>query len=104
MVIAIVVLDRLRLDDPVGAISVHGVVGLYGLFLVPLTNAEASLLSQLAGAGAIFFWVFACSLLVWFVLRLTLGIRVSEADEYQGSDVTDCGVEAYPEFVSNKQA
>lgn len=103
VVLSIVVLDRLRLDDPVGAISVHGVVGLYGLFLVPLTNMEASVVTQLLGASAIFFWVFACSLVVWFVLRVTLTIRVSEADEYQGSDVTDCGVEAYPEFVSNKQ-
>lgn len=101
-VLSIVALDRLRLDDPVGAISVHGVVGLYGLLLVPLTSDEATLLNQLYGAGVIFAWVFSLSLLAWFLLRLTLGIRVSEDDEYVGSDTTDCGIEAYPEFVTQK--
>ncbi|RUO25841.1 ammonium transporter [Aliidiomarina minuta] len=102
VVLSIVVLDRLRLDDPVGAISVHGVVGLYGLLLVPVTSSDATVLNQLYGAGTIFAWVFGLSLVAWFLLKITLGIRISEDDEYQGSDISDCGVEAYPEFVTQK--
>ena len=105
VVLAIVVLDRLRIDDPVGAISVHGVVGLLGLLLVPVTNPRtddggASFSGQLVGALTIFVWVFAASLLVWAVLRVTMGIRVSYEDEYEGVDLAECGMEAYPEFTT----
>ncbi|WP_198675731.1 ammonium transporter [Aliidiomarina sedimenti] len=103
VVFSILALDRLRLDDPVGAISVHGVAGLYGLLLVPLSSADATLSAQLLGAGAIFGWVFGASLIVWLILKLTFGIRVHADEEYQGSDVSDCGVEAYPEFTPSKQ-
>ncbi|BDM63477.1 ammonium transporter channel family protein [Shewanella sp. NFH-SH190041] len=102
VVFSIVALDRARIDDPVGAISVHGVVGFFGLMLVPLSNGEASFAAQLLGAGVIFAWVFVASLLVWAVLKMTMGIRVSEEEEYQGMDVSDCGIDAYPEFVSVK--
>lgn len=104
VVFSIVGLDRLRIDDPVGAISVHGVVGLYGLLVVPLTNSGASFLTQLGGAGVIFGWMFATSLVIWFLLKVTLGIRVSATEEYRGSDISDCGIEAYPEFVANQQS
>lgn len=103
VVFSILALDRLKLDDPVGAISVHGVVGFYGLMLVPLTNSDASLVGQLTGAGVIFGWMFVTSALIWVVLKYTLGIRVSETEEYRGSDITDCGIQAYPEFVANRQ-
>ena len=100
VVAAIVALDKLRIDDPVGAISVHGVVGVWGLLAVPITNTEASLTWQLIGVGAIFSWVFATSFAAWSLLSLTLGIRVSEDEEYDGVDIGECGLEAYPEFSS----
>jgi len=98
---SIVWLDReLKIDDPVGAISVHGVVGLWGLLAVPLTNSSASFVGQLVGAGTIFVWVFGTSLLLWLGLKAAMGIRVSEEEEEDGVDLTECGLEAYPEFVS----
>ncbi|MEM9057541.1 MAG: hypothetical protein AAGD86_08700, partial [Pseudomonadota bacterium] len=97
---AIVFMDRLKIDDPVGAISVHGVVGIWGLLAVPLTNPEAALTAQLLGIGVIFAWVFGTSFVVWLVLKATLGIRVSEEDEATGLDRVDCGLDAYPEFTS----
>jgi Amt family ammonium transporter len=100
VVFSIVTLDKLRIDDPVGAISVHGVVGLLGLLLVPVTNGEnSSFVGQLIGAGTIFAWVFVTSLIVFFAIKATLGIRVSEEEEYEGVDLSECGLEAYPEFV-----
>jgi len=101
VVLSIVWLDReLKIDDPVGAISVHGVVGLWGLLAVPLTNSSASFLGQLVGAGTIFVWVFGTSLLLWLGLKAAMGIRVSDEEEEDGVDLTECGLEAYPEFVS----
>jgi Amt family ammonium transporter len=100
VVLAIVTLDKLRIDDPVGAISVHGVVGLLGLLLVPVTNSENSSFSgQLIGAATIFVWVFGSSLIVWSILKAAMGIRVSDQEEYEGVDMSECGMEAYPEFV-----
>jgi Amt family ammonium transporter len=102
VVFSIITLDKLKIDDPVGAISVHGVVGLLGLLLVPVTNGEnSSFTGQLIGAATIFFWVFICSLIVFFIIKMTLGIRVSEEEEYEGVDLSECGLEAYPEFVTN---
>lgn len=96
---SIVMLDKLRIDDPVGAISVHGVVGIWGLLAVPITNEDASLAWQLIGIVSIFAWVFVTSFIAWFALRSTVGIRVSEESEYEGVDLDECGLEAYPEFV-----
>jgi Amt family ammonium transporter len=101
VVFAITMLDKLRIDDPVGAISVHGVVGIWGLLAVVLSNSDATLTAQLIGIGTIFAWVFGTSLLVWGVIKMVMGIRVSEEDEYNGMDISDCGLEAYPEFVSS---
>jgi Amt family ammonium transporter len=104
VVFAIITLDKLKIDDPVGAISVHGVVGLLGLMLVPVTNpltedGGASFSGQLIGALTIFIWVFGASLVVWGILKAVMGIRVSEEEEYAGVDMSECGMEAYPEFV-----
>jgi ammonium transporter, Amt family len=99
VVVAIIGLDKMRIDDPVGAISVHGVVGIWGLLAVCLTNPDATLVAQLIGLGAIFAWVFAVSLGLWLLLKLTIGIRVSEQSEYEGVDREECGLEAYPEFT-----
>ena len=97
---SIVTLDKLRIDDPVGAISVHGVVGIWGLLAVCFTNEDASLLAQLLGLVSIFAWVFITSFIVWFVIKKAVGIRVSEEEEYEGVDLSECGLEAYPEFLS----
>ena len=97
--ISILGLDRLRIDDPVCAISVHGSVGLWGLLAVPLTNPEAAFLTQLLGLGTILAWVFGMSFAVWFGLKAAVGIRVSAEEEYEGVDLSECGLEAYPEFM-----
>ncbi len=102
VVFAIITLDKLRIDDPVGAISVHGVCGLLGLMLVPVTNSDVSFSGQLIGAATIFVWVFGTSLVVWAILKAVIGIRVSEEEEYEGVDIAECGMEAYPEFTSGK--
>jgi len=100
VVFSIVALDKLRVDDPVGAISVHGTAGIWGVLAVLLSNEGATLTGQLAGIGAIFGFVFAASLAFWLLLRVIMGIRVDAADEYEGLDVSECGMHAYPEFVS----
>lgn len=99
VVFSIQFLDRLKIDDPVGAISVHGTCGLLGLLLVPATNPDAAFIGQIVGAITIFTWVFVSSLLVWSVLKAVMGIRISEEEEYEGMDKADCGIEAYPEFT-----
>ncbi|MCE8017400.1 ammonium transporter [Halomonas sp. MCCC 1A17488] len=98
VVAAIVTLDKLRIDDPVGAISVHGVVGIWGLLAVPLSDADTSFGAQIVGAIAIFTWVFVASLVVWLAIKALMGVRVSEEEEYEGVDLAECGMEAYPEF------
>ncbi|MEO9653827.1 ammonium transporter [Marinomonas sp.] len=98
VVISILTLDKLKIDDPVGAISVHGVVGLWGLLAVPLTNDGASFSGQIAGAITIFVWVFAASLVTWLIIKAIMGVRVTEEEEYEGVDISECGMEAYPEF------
>lgn len=102
VVVAIITLDKLKLDDPVGAISVHGVVGIWGVLAVPITNDEASFAAQIIGIVGIFGWVFLASLMVWLVLKAIMGIRVSEEEEYEGVDIAECGLEAYPEFSVKK--
>ena len=100
VVVSIVAMDRVfKIDDPVGAISVHGVVGIWGLVAVAFSDPEAGLLNQLVGIAAIFGWVFLTSALAWVALRLTVGIRVAEQEEYEGVDIGECGLEAYPEFA-----
>jgi len=99
VVFSIVMLDKLKIDDPVGAISVHGVVGIWGLLAVCFTNEDASLVWQLIGIVSIFAWVFVMSFIAWFAIKMTLGIRVSEEEEYEGVDIGECGLEAYPEFT-----
>ncbi len=100
VVFAILILDnKFKIDDPVGAISVHGVVGVFGLIAVLFTNPDATIIGQLTGIGVIFAWVFGVSLAVWFVIKLIMGIRISEEEEFEGADQSECGMEAYPEFT-----
>ena len=99
VVLSILALDKAKIDDPVGAISVHGVVGLLGLLLVPVTNPEAAFVGQLVAAATIFVWVFGTSFIVWSIIKAVIGIRVSEEEEYEGVDISECGLEAYPDFT-----
>ena len=99
VVLSILALDKIKIDDPVGAISVHGVVGLFGLLIVPITNPASTFIGQIAGAATIFVWVFVASFIVWVIIKAVIGIRISEEDEYEGADIAECGMEAYPEFI-----
>ena len=99
VVFSILGLDKIKIDDPVGAISVHGVVGLWGLLAVPLTNSDATFGNQIYGALVIFGWTFIISGIVWAILKAVIGLRVSEEEEYEGVDLSECGMEAYPEFT-----
>ncbi len=99
VVFSIVGLDKAKIDDPVGAISVHGTVGIFGVLAVAIFG-DASFGGQIVGLLTIFVWVFVTSLIVWMILKVTMGIRVSEEEEYEGVDLSECGMEAYPEFIS----
>ena len=96
---SIVLLDKLRIDDPVGAISVHGTAGIWGLLAVCITNPDATIGAQLLGIVVIFAWTFVAASIVWYILKATMGIRISEEEEYEGADLSETGIEAYPEFV-----
>ena len=98
VVYSITTFDTLKIDDPVGALSVHGVCGIFGLLVVPLSNDGASFGAQLYGAAVIFGFVFVASWVVWSIIKVTMGIRVTAEEEETGMDLIDCGVEAYPEF------
>ena len=100
VVASIVTLDKLKIDDPVGAISVHGVAGIWGVLAVLFNNSDATATGQIVGIASIFAWTFVVSLIVWFILKAIIGIRVSEEEEYEGVDIGECGLEAYPEFTS----
>ncbi|WP_373019443.1 ammonium transporter [Thiomicrorhabdus sp.] len=100
VVFTILAMDKkFKIDDPVGAISVHGVVGIWGLIAVTFTNADASIGAQLTGTAVIFAWVFITSLITWSIIKAVMGVRVTEEQEYEGVDQSECGMEAYPEFV-----
>ncbi len=117
VVISVTFIDRtLKIDDPVGAVSVHGVCGLWGTLACGLYNAEAQLqigaastgllyggglsqlISQLIGAGTAFVWAFGLGLLLFSVLKHTIGLRVSESEEIQGLDIGEHGMESYAGF------
>jgi len=100
VVYSIVGFDAIKIDDPVGALSVHGVCGIFGLLVVPMSNDGVTIGAQLYGAAVIFGFVFAASWIVWSIIKVTMGIRVSAEEEETGMDLHDCGVEAYPEFKS----
>ncbi|MEQ8935214.1 MAG: ammonium transporter [Amphiplicatus sp.] len=96
--VAVPVLDRLKIDDVVGAIPAHLLCGIWGTFIVPWSNADASFLGQTVGIVMIGAFVFTVSLLVWLALKYTLGIRVAPEHEQLGLDKVELGLEAYPEF------
>ena len=98
VVLSLIALDKVKVDDPVGAISVHGTCGIWGLLAVLITSDDATLTGQLTGLGAIFGFTFAASLIVWFIIKMIMGIRVSEEEELAGLDSSEVGISAYPEF------
>ncbi len=98
VVLTIPMLDKMKLDDVVGAIPVHLFAGIWGTIAV-IFYGEASLITQLTGIVAYGVFTFVASLVVWFILKAAMGIRVSEEDEINGLDVSELGMEAYPEFA-----
>ncbi|MFN3230615.1 MAG: ammonium transporter [Alphaproteobacteria bacterium] len=104
VVFAIPLLDKLKIDDVVGAISVHLVAGIWGTLAVPITNGDTNFGSQILGIVAIGAFVFIVSAIVWAILKFTIGIRMSEEDEHEGADYAELGMEAYPEFGRGSQS
>ncbi|MCL7744947.1 ammonium transporter [Guyparkeria hydrothermalis] len=100
VVFSILGFEKIKIDDPVGALSVHGVVGIWGVLAVLLSNDSATLGGQLAGLALIGGFVFVASLIVWLILKAVMGLRISEDDEEEGVDSIECGMEAYPEFTN----
>ena len=98
VVLTVPMLDRFKIDDVVGAIPVHLFAGIWGTIAVVFTNSDASLVTQLYSIVVVGIFVVITSGIVWFVLRSTVGIRVSEDDEVNGLDMSELGMEAYPEF------
>ena len=96
VVFSIITLDKMHIDDPVGAISAHGTAGIWGLLAVTLTGG--SLGAQLYGIIAIFLWTFVVSFIFWKIIDSIYGLRVTEEEEEEGVDISECGLEAYPEF------
>ncbi|PLX34996.1 MAG: ammonium transporter [Hyphomicrobiales bacterium] len=103
VVFAVPMLDKLKIDDVVGAIPVHLMAGIWGTLAVPITNSDASFLAQIIGILAIGVFTFVVSLVVWSILKFTIGIRVSAEDEDMGLDMAEIGLEAYPEFGTGSQ-
>ena len=100
IVFAVPLFDKLKIDDPVGALSVHLVCGIWGTIAVGFTSAS-TILAQLKGVLLIGVFVFTLSFLFWFILKITMGLRVSEEEEIEGLDISECGLVAYPEFKQN---
>jgi Amt family ammonium transporter len=103
VVFTVPLLDKLRIDDVVGAIPVHLLAGIWGTMAVPLTNGDASFMAQLVGVVSIGVFVSVCSIVVWLLLAATIGLRPTEEEEYEGLDKAEIGLEAYPEFGSGSQ-
>ncbi|GAB6172220.1 hypothetical protein JCM15765_16980 [Paradesulfitobacterium aromaticivorans] len=109
IVLAVELFDKvLKIDDPVGAISVHGVCGAYGTAMVGLFAVDGGLfygggteqlITQLIGIGAVFVWTVLTSLLLFGILKATIGLRVSKDEEELGLDIGEHGIEAYPGFT-----
>ena len=103
VVFAVPMLDKLKIDDVVGAIPVHLMAGIWGTLIVPLTNSGTSYVTQFIGVISYGAFTLICSFIVWAILKVTMGIRVSEEEEHIGLDKAEIGVEAYPEFGHGSQ-
>jgi len=98
VVFAVPMLDKLKIDDVVGAIPVHLICGIWGTIAVPFTNSDANFGTQIIGIIAIGAFVFITSLIIWTIAKNTVGIRLSESEEKDGADKSEVGLSAYPEF------
>jgi len=102
-VFSVVMFDRLKVDDPVGAVSVHGVNGAWGTLATGLFYAQGFSLKvigvQVLGIASAFVWAFVLGLIIFKVMSLTIGLRVSEEEENEGLDATEHGGSAYPNFM-----
>jgi Amt family ammonium transporter len=103
VVFTVPLLDKLKIDDVVGAIPVHLLAGIWGTFIVPLSNGDASWGTQIVGIVAYGVFTLVASAVVWMILKVAIGIRVSEEEEALGLDKVEVGVEAYPEFGTGSQ-
>ena len=98
VVFTVPMLDKFKIDDVVGAIPVHLIAGIWGTLAVPLTNSDASFGTQIISILIVGVFTFVVSGVVWYIIKITLGIRVPEADEIAGLDKSELGMESYPEF------
>ena len=98
VVVTVPLLDRMKIDDVVGAIPVHLFAGIWGTIAVVFTNPDANLVNQLISIVIVGAFVFVASLVVWFILKATMGLRPTAEDEDLGLDMAEIGIEAYPEF------
>ena len=99
IIVAVPFFDKLKLDDPVGALSVHLVNGIWGTLAVGIFNPEVTIMAQVMGIVVIGAFTFVVSLVVWYIIKMVMGLRVSEEEEYDGEDIHETGLEAYPEFT-----
>lgn len=102
LVFSVIFLDKMQLDDPVGAISVHGTAGIWGIFAVMFSNPDATFAGQLIGTVVTFAWMFIASFIVLSIINKFAKLRVDEEEEMEGMDISECGMSAYPEFTSDK--
>ncbi len=100
VVITVPLLDKMKIDDVVGAVPVHLVAGIWGTFAVLFSNADATFTGQLLGVVSVGAFVIVCSTIIWYGLKYSIGLRAEAEDEYDGLDLSECGLEAYPEFSS----
>ena len=100
VVVSVIFFDKIRIDDPVGAVSVHLVCGIWGTLAVGIfsTNPDHSFITQLIGVVAYGVFTLICSFVIFMVIKLIMGVRVSEEDEVKGLDISEHGMEAYPDF------
>ncbi|MCR9219516.1 MAG: ammonium transporter [Alphaproteobacteria bacterium] len=103
VVVTVPLLDKLKVDDVVGAIPVHLFAGIWGTLVVPLSNDGASFGPQIVGIVAVGAFTFVFSLVVWLIIKAIMGVRIDEETEMAGLDKSDCGLEAYPEFGTGSQ-
>ena len=101
VVFAVPFFDKMKIDDPVGALSVHLVAGIWGTLAVGIFKEGVTIMAQLKGIVLIGLFVFITSFVVWYIVKLLMGLRVSEQEEYDGLDQHETGLESYPEFVKN---
>ena len=105
IVLGVALIDKLKLDDPVGAVAVHLICGIWGTLAVGIFGALASFdqfLIQLAGVGIVGAFCVTCSFIILFIVKSTVGLRVDKEEELRGLDISEHGMEAYPDFRTNE--